>query len=96
MTTPPCCGTLHNHAITGGICVRCHEPWADIVRRSYRESLAPADAEYLARLINGLVEAGEMLLRNVQRIDYDPAPSNYARECWRESREAVSAKDPDR
>lgn len=47
-------------------------------------------SEDVARLINGLVEAGDLLMLHVQRIDWNPAAANMARECWLESRAALS------
>jgi hypothetical protein len=54
-----------------------------------RALAAPPD-EDVARLINGLVEAGDLLYGHVQRIAWDPAAANMARECWLESRAALS------
>ena len=41
-------------------------------------------------MINGLVEAGDLLFGHVQRTDWDPTCANVARECWLESRAALS------
>ena len=49
--------------------------------------------EDVARLINGLVEAGDLLMLHVQRIDFDPRAANMARECWLESRAGISGDD---
>jgi hypothetical protein len=48
------------------------------------------EAEDVARLINGLVEAGDLLMRHVQRIEWDGRLANLVRECWMESRAALS------
>jgi hypothetical protein len=51
------------------------------------------EAEDMARTINGLVEAGDLLMRHVQRIEWDARPANFARECWLESRAKATAND---
>jgi hypothetical protein len=51
------------------------------------------EGEDVARLLNGLVEAGDLLMLHVQRIDWDPRAATFARECWLESRAKATAND---
>lgn len=55
--------------------------------------LGPEVEEDTARLFHGLIEAGDLLFQHVQRIEWNPAASTMARECWLESRCKVSGDD---
>ena len=96
MIGPDADGFLWLRADGGGLAGMVSLRADSIVGRAFLaapSSRAPEDAETdeaFARLVNGLVEAGDILFGHAQRIDFNPAAANMARESWMESRAALS------